>query len=44
MGSVYAELAGEAPEVSIAIAEHYRPLYSGAPLPQSLTGAILYCR
>ncbi len=41
MGSVYAELAGEAPEVSIAIAEHYRPLYSGAPLPQSLTGAIL---
>ena len=41
MGRVYAALAGEAPEVAIAVEEHYRPVYSGAPLPQSLTGAIL---
>jgi glycyl-tRNA synthetase beta chain len=41
MGRIYATLAGEAPEVAVAVEEHYRPVYSGATLPQSLTGAIL---
>ncbi len=29
MGEVYAELAGEAPEVAAGIKEHYRPRFSG---------------
>jgi len=41
MGRIYAAIAGESPAVAAAIEEHYRPLYSGGPLPQTLVGAIL---
>jgi len=41
MGRIYAAIAGESPAVAAAIEEHYRPVYSGAPLPQTLVGAIL---
>lgn len=41
MGRVYAGIEGEQPDVAAAVEEHYRPVYSGAPLPQTLTGAIV---
>jgi glycyl-tRNA synthetase beta chain len=41
MGRIYASVAGESPAVAAAIEEHYRPVYSGAPLPETLVGAIL---
>jgi glycyl-tRNA synthetase beta chain len=41
IGKVYATLSGELPTVAAAIEEHYRPVYSGAPLPETLVGAIL---
>ena len=41
MGRVYATVAGELPMVAAAIEEHYRPVYSGAPLPETPVGAIL---
>jgi glycyl-tRNA synthetase beta chain len=41
MGRVYATLSDELPTVAAAIEEHYRPIYSGAPLPDTLVGAIL---
>jgi glycyl-tRNA synthetase beta chain len=41
MGRVYAKLQGEPPEVAAAIEEHYRPVASGAALPQSPAGAIV---
>ena len=41
MGRVYAAVAGENSEVSSAIEEHYRPTYSGGPLPEGLTGSLL---
>ena len=41
MGRIYATVAGELPMVAAAIEEHYRPVYSGAPLPETLVGAIL---
>ncbi|MFZ0611128.1 MAG: glycine--tRNA ligase subunit beta [Desulfobacterales bacterium] len=41
MGRVYAALAGEPAEVAAAIEEHYRPVYSGAPLPETVTGALV---
>jgi glycyl-tRNA synthetase beta chain len=41
MGRVYATVAGEEQEVATAIEEHYRPIYSGASLPASKTGALL---
>jgi glycyl-tRNA synthetase beta chain len=41
MGRTYAKEAGEPAEVSAAIEEHYRPTYSGGPLPQTKTGALL---
>ncbi|MCP4691239.1 MAG: glycine--tRNA ligase subunit beta, partial [Desulfobacterales bacterium] len=41
MGRVYAGVANEPPEVAAAIEEHYKPVYSGAALPESLTGAIV---
>ncbi|QTA79082.1 Glycyl--tRNA synthetase, subunit beta [Desulfonema limicola] len=41
MGRIYARLAGEPEEVASAIEEHYRPAYSGGPLPQTKTGAVL---
>jgi glycyl-tRNA synthetase beta chain len=41
MGRIYAGIAGEPADVAVAIEEHYRPVYSGAPLPETLAGAIL---
>ncbi len=41
MGRVYATVSGEPPTVAVAIEEHYRPVFSGAPLPETLVGAIL---
>ncbi len=41
MGRIYATVSGELPMVAAAIEEHYRPVYSGAPLPETLVGAIL---
>jgi glycyl-tRNA synthetase beta chain len=41
MGRVYATIAGEPADVAAAIEEHYRPVYSGAPLPETTAGAIL---
>jgi glycyl-tRNA synthetase beta chain len=41
MGRVYATVAGEPADVAAAIEEHYRPVYSGAELPQTTTGAVL---
>jgi glycyl-tRNA synthetase beta chain len=41
MGRIYAKIAGELPTVSAAIEEHYRPTFSGGPLPETITGSIL---
>ena len=41
MGRVYATLSKEPVDVASAIEEHYRPTYSGGPLPETLTGAVL---
>jgi glycyl-tRNA synthetase beta chain len=41
MGRVYTANAGEPVEVSTAIEEHYRPTYSGAPLPATVEGAVV---
>ena len=41
MGRVYAAIAGELPTVCAAIEEHYRPTYSGGPLPETITGSVL---
>lgn len=41
MGRVYAKAGGEADEVAEAIEDHYKPAYSGGPLPDSITGAVL---
>ncbi|RUA03566.1 MAG: glycine--tRNA ligase subunit beta [Deltaproteobacteria bacterium] len=41
MGRVYAEKAGEPPELSQAIEEHYRPTHSGGALPETITGAVV---
>jgi glycyl-tRNA synthetase beta chain len=41
MGRVYAAIAGELPTVSAAIEEHYRPTYSGGPLPETTAGSVL---
>ncbi|MBW2370078.1 MAG: glycine--tRNA ligase subunit beta [Deltaproteobacteria bacterium] len=41
MGRVYALAQGENPSVAKAIEEHYRPIYSGAPLPETRIGAML---
>jgi glycyl-tRNA synthetase beta chain len=41
MGRIYAGAEGEAADVAAAIEEHYRPTYSGGPLPSTMTGAIL---
>ncbi|MCJ8499980.1 glycine--tRNA ligase subunit beta [Desulfatitalea alkaliphila] len=41
MGRVYAAAAGAPEAVAAAIEEHYRPTYSGGPLPQHRTGALL---
>ncbi len=41
MGGYYAIHSGEAPEVSQAIKEHYRPAFSGDAPPESELGAII---
>ena len=41
MGRIYARAAGEAEAVCQAIEEHYRPIASGAQLPQTLAGSLL---
>ena len=41
MGSIYASAAGEPAPVATAIAEHYRPTYSGGPRPVTTAGALL---
>jgi glycyl-tRNA synthetase beta chain len=41
MGRVYAEKAGEPDSVATAVEEHYRPIYSGAPLPETIAGSFL---
>ncbi len=41
MGSYYAAAAGETDQVARAIADHYRPRFSGDELPQSTVGRIV---
>ncbi len=41
MGRIYAQVAGEEPDVATAIEEHYRPTRSGGKLPETETGALL---
>ena len=41
MGRVYATFSREPADVASAIEEHYRPTYSGGPLPETVTGAVL---
>jgi len=41
MGRVYATASGELSSVAVAIEEHYRPVYSGGRLPETLVGAIV---
>ncbi len=41
MGRIYALNSREPDDVAYAIEEHYRPTYSGGPLPETLTGSIL---
>jgi glycyl-tRNA synthetase beta chain len=41
MGRVYALIDKEPKNVAAAIEEHYRPTYSGGPLPETVTGGLL---
>ena len=41
MGRVYALTAGESEETAWAVEEHYRPVSSGAALPETLAGALV---
>jgi len=41
MGRIYAQSAGENETIASAIEEHYRPTFSGGPLPGNIEGAIL---
>ncbi len=41
MGRVYALIDKEPKNVADAIEEHYRPTYSGGPLPETVTGGLL---
>jgi glycyl-tRNA synthetase beta chain len=41
MGRIYAERAGEAAEVAVAVEEHYRPTHSGGALPTGPIGAVV---
>ena len=41
MGRLYAERQGEDARVSAVIEEHWRPVYSGAPLPETPAGAVV---
>ena len=41
MGSYYAAASGETPQVAQAIADHYRPRFSGDGLPASAVGKVV---
>ena len=41
IGREYARLSGEPEDVALAIAEHYMPVKSGAPIPASIPGAVV---
>jgi glycyl-tRNA synthetase beta chain len=41
MGRVYALAQGEPEAVAVAIEEHYRPTYSGGPLPETAAGSVV---
>ncbi len=41
MGRVYALAQGETEAVAAAIEEHYRPTYSGGPLPETAAGSVV---
>lgn len=41
MGRIYAKYENEPDAVAQAIEEHYRPAYSGGPLPETFIGAVL---
>ncbi|MBL7178814.1 MAG: glycine--tRNA ligase subunit beta [Pseudomonadota bacterium] len=41
MGRNYATIKKEPKDVAVAIEEHYRPTYSGGPLPETVTGGLL---
>lgn len=41
MGSYYATAAGEPPRVARAIAEHYRPRFSGDAIPTDIIGQVV---
>lgn len=41
MGGYYAAASGEAPEVSEAIAQHYRPRFAGDALPDGTVGRVV---
>ncbi|MEN8141878.1 MAG: glycine--tRNA ligase subunit beta [Thermodesulfobacteriota bacterium] len=41
MGKYYAQHDGEQAQVAEAIADHYRPLRAGSPLPESVAGALV---
>lgn len=41
MGKYYAAHSGEAPEVGLAIEEHYRPAFAGDALPSNPVGAVV---
>ena len=41
MGRVYALEKGEPKQVAMAIEDHYKPSYSGGPLPEGITGALV---
>jgi glycyl-tRNA synthetase beta chain len=41
MGRIYAMKAGESEETARAVEEHYRPVASGAALPETVSGALV---
>ena len=41
MGGYYAAAAGEDPEVSAAVAQHYRPRFAGDELPEGTVGRVV---
>ena len=41
MGGYYATASGEAPEVALAVSQHYRPRFAGDALPDGLVGRIV---
>jgi glycyl-tRNA synthetase beta subunit len=41
VGKYYAQNSGEAPEVALAIEEHYQPISADGPLPQTDAGVVL---